>query len=114
MSYVKKSFIVGAFFCLCSQAGLANDGQVVDTVPLPPPAVLSGEPLEPEITIRDGDRETVYEYRIDGKLIMIKVQPEGDVAPYYFVDNDGDGELEYTADDPTGGVPVNQWVLFRW
>ena len=44
---------------------------------------------------------------------MVRVQPKVG-PPYYFVDEDGDGELEYTTDDPTQGPNVNQWVLFRW
>lgn len=80
----------------------------------PPPEVLeSGEPLEPEVTIREQGAETIYEYRVDGKLVMVRVQPKG-APPYYFVDRDGDGELEFTRDDPREGPNTNMWVLFRW
>ena len=80
----------------------------------PPPAVLqSGEPLEPDVTIRETRSEKIYEYRINGRLVMVRVKPR--VGPaYYFVDDNGDGQLEYTREDPTKGPNVNQWVLFRW
>lgn len=88
-----------------------------ETIPVeapPPPEVLqSGEALEPEVTIRDSGTRKVYEYRINGQLVMVRVEPRIG-PPYYFVDDDGDGELEYTTDDPTEGRNVNRWVIFRW
>ena len=111
-----KSFLVSCVVAgwFVSLAVSASDGQIIENIPPLPPVLSSGEPLEPDVTIREAEQGTVYEYRIEGKLVMIKVQPKGGAAPYYFVDSDGDGELEYTADDPTGGMDVNQWILFRW
>jgi len=92
---------------------VAQDAQPVE--PPPPPEVMrSGEALEPEVTIREAERETIYEYRVAGKIVMVKVQPKGGLPPYYFFDQNGDGELEHSHVHPRHAPTVNQWVLFRW
>jgi hypothetical protein len=89
----------------------AADDQPLEAPPLPPP-LQTGEPLEPEVTIRQTPRETVYEYRRNGQLILVRVQPRVG-PPYHFVDVDGDGSLDYRPGEPvTHGV--NQWLLFQW
>lgn len=94
-------------------SGTLSANEVVEQIPSPPPAIQSGEMLEPEITILQTEQETVYEYRVNGELFAIKVQPKQGPA-YYFYDRDGDGDLEFTRDDPLVGLAVNQWVLLRW
>ena len=80
--------------------------------PPPPPPLQSGEALEPEVTIRRTEREVVYEYRQNGRLVLVRVQPVVG-PPYPFVDVDGDGTLEYRPGDPVRNN-INQWVLKRW
>lgn len=92
---------------------MADDREAVEAPP-PPPVVQSGQAIEPEVTIREAPRETVYEYRVGGKLVMVKVQPKGGLPPYYFFNQDNDPELEYSAVHPSRAPNVNQWVLFRW
>ncbi len=70
------------------------------------------ENLEPEVTIRQQGSKTIHEYRMNGRLYMIKIVPERG-APYYLLDQDGDGEMDTRQDNPNG-VVVPQWVLFRW
>lgn len=87
------------------------------TVPLeeppPPPAVVEGDPaLEPQITIRkDGDR-VVSEYRVRGKLYMIRVTPAHGI-PYILIDHRGDGQFS-RQDSLDSGVRVPQWVLVEF
>ncbi len=72
-----------------------------------------GQSLEPEVTIIDSAQHTIEEYRLNGKLYMIKIVPA--VGPHYFlVDSDGDGEFETQryADDSEMMVP--RWTLFEW
>jgi hypothetical protein len=82
----------------------------------PVPADVSAqegeENLEPEVTIRQQGSKTIHEYRINGRLYMVKIVPERG-APYYLLDQDGDGEMDTQQDNPNG-VVVPQWVLFRW
>lgn len=83
----------------------------VDTVPLPPP-LQSGTPLEPQVRILQTPKERVYEYRRNGRLVMVRVQPRFG-PPYYFVDSNGDGSLDYHPGEPVQ-ADINQWILFTW
>ncbi len=73
----------------------------------------SGETLEPEVTIIRRARETITEYRVNGRLQAIKVEPENAPA-YYLVDTDGDGNLETrrSAYGPDFLIPM--WLILRW
>jgi hypothetical protein len=81
--------------------------------PPPPPAVVEGDPaLEPQVTIkRDGDK-TVAEYRIRGKLYMMKVTPAHG-RPYVLIDHKGDGQFA-RQDNLDSGLRVPQWVLLEF
>jgi hypothetical protein len=74
-----------------------------------PPSVVPGS----DVVIIQHEDETVEEYRVGGRLYMIKVQP-GKGVPYYLVDTDGDGKLETHYSDLTENIVIPQWVLFRW
>ena len=105
--------IVGhGLLALIFSAGLYAQNAKLESVPGPPPlpSVESGETLEPDITIIQGERKIVHEYRINGRLYAIKIIPEIG-APYYMIDIDGDGNLE-TREEFLLSVP--QWVLFSW
>ena len=77
-----------------------------------PEQVQGGETLEPDIIIQEGEKETHYEYRINGQLYMVKVVPN--IGPaYYLVDTDGDGSLESRTQE-IDELAVPRWVLFSW
>ncbi len=87
-------------------------GQALDAPP-PPPPVQSGEVLEADVTIIRKEDATHHEYRVNGKLYMIRVEP--DVGPhYYLVDRDGDGELESRHQRLGDELLVPQWVIKRF
>ena len=90
---------------------MAVEGEQLEAPP-PPPPLRSGEPLEPQVTIRRTERETIYEYRSNGRLILVRVQPAVG-PPYHFVDVNGDGSLDYRPGEPVRNN-VNQWILYRW
>src|SRR5438445_9326548 len=58
--------------------------------PPPPPEIASDPDLEPQITIIRRQAETIEEYRVNGRLTMIKVTPKTG-RPYYLVANGTDG-----------------------
>lgn len=88
-----------------------------DKAPAPPPGstpVPDGPPTakdiqEPSITIRSRNGERIEEYRLRGKLYMIRVTPPKG-KPYYLVDEMGRGEFT-RQDGPAAPTAVPQWVL---
>ena len=103
---------ISALLLLVPAMALAEDPAAVPAPPDIPPPMKSGEPLEPEVTIIQREEEVVYEYRVNGKLQMVKVVPTKG-KPYYYIDEDGDGELELQEHDPRN-VSVQMWELFTW
>ena len=107
--------LAGTFLALrpvLAQTGPEPGGVPVEPPPLPE-RVESGEPLEPDVRIIRRERDVIEEYRIHGRLYMIKVTPRG--APsYYLVDSDGDGNLESRFSELAPGILVPAWVIFRW
>ena len=97
--------------CLLAAQAFGDDRQPISAPP-PPPPLNSGEPLEPEVTIRRTDREVIYEYRRNGQLYMVRVQPRVG-PPYYFIDLDNDGMLDFQPGEPIVNN-INQWTLYRW
>ena len=90
------------------------------TVPPPPPEnytaappsadAPSGEP-EPEVNITTKGTETHEEYRVNGRLYMIKVTPAHG-KPYYLIDNEGTGKFRRS--DFESKISVPMWVIKRF
>jgi hypothetical protein len=78
--------------------------------PLPePPPVPAESALEPQVTILKRGADVVEEYRVNGRLYMIKVTPPHG-KPYYLVDNRGDGH--FAREEPLdSGLRVPMWVI---
>lgn len=87
--------------------------QPLPAVPPPPPGMEAWDSaLEPQVTIVKSERETREEFRIKGKLYMIKVVPA--VGPaYYLVDRQGDGNF-IEADLPVPMTKPPMWILHSW
>ena len=78
-----------------------------------PPRVQSGEEMEPDITIIRKGKDTIQEFRRNGRLYMVKVQPQ--VGPaYYLLDTNGDEKMDVKKNDLDKGSNINQWLLFEW
>jgi len=54
----------------------------------------------------------VEEFRIKGRLYMVRVTPPHG-RPYYLVDQRGDGVFT-PVDSPTSILSVPQWVILEW
>jgi hypothetical protein len=88
------------------------------TIPLeeaaPPPAMVEGDPaLQPQVTTRQEGEQTVQEYRLKGKLYMVKVTPKHG-RPYILMDHKGDGTFMRQDNPLDTGVRVPQWVLLEF
>jgi hypothetical protein len=79
----------------------------------PPPPMAADDTLdEPQVTITKQTEQTIEEYRIGGKLYMIKITPKIG-APYYLVDDLGDGKFARQERLDTG-LRVPRWVIKRF
>jgi hypothetical protein len=88
------------------------DLQPLPDVPPPPPGInLDAEPeVEQRVVIRP-EGESV-EYRVGGKLFMIKVTPKYG-KPYFLVDHKGDGSFS-KQEGLDSGVRPPQWVIHQF
>jgi len=113
-----RSRVAIALLALPAAAALAQapppDLQPVPEPPPLPPKVQSGEPLEPDVRIVRREQATVTEYRLNGRLRAIKVQPDGDLPAYYLYDTDGDGRLDQRRARFDPDLLVPHWVIFSW
>ncbi|MDR2187594.1 MAG: DUF2782 domain-containing protein [Azonexus sp.] len=93
------------------------DLQPEPPIPPPPPGMEAfDEALAPDVTIvpgKDGKEETREEYRLHGKLYMVKVTPSVG-KPYYLIDREGNGVFVETSLD--GGAPTRppMWIIHSW
>jgi hypothetical protein len=99
-------------FALALPAAAADKLPDLQPVPEPPPPPSVAEPsLEPQVTITKRGQDKVEEYRVNGKLYMLKVTPPGGV-PYYLVDKDGNGT--WVRDSRDSNLVVPQWVIHQF
>jgi hypothetical protein len=66
--------------------------QPVPEPPPPPPGYELDGTTEPTVTILKRGTDLVEEYRVGGRLYMIKITPTSG-RPYYLVDHKGDGQF---------------------
>ncbi len=89
----------------------AQQPPALEPIPEPPPMPAGAETDEPEVTIVQRGEDTVTEYRIRGKLYMVKVTPPHGV-PYYLIDKEGTGQM--VRHDGTPDLAVPMWVIKSW
>lgn len=95
-------------------AAFAAESAPGNLEPLPPPPAISPGPDEtvsdePEVTITRQAEQTIEEYRVGGKLYMIKITPKHG-KPYYLVDDKGDGKFA-RQESLDSGLRVPRWVI---
>src|ERR1700746_4029693 len=78
--------------------------------PPPPPEIANDPDLEPQVTIVRRPTETIEEYRVNGRLTMVKVIPKAG-RPYYLVADDAGGTF-VRRDSLDTGIKVPMWLLF--
>lgn len=106
------SMLLYASLFIALQAA-AEDKAVPEPPELPlPEVIVDGEVIEPDVTIIKREEGTITEYRVNGQLYLVKIQPNSGPA-YYMSDRDGDGEFDSRSTDPTN-ISVPQWILLRW
>ena len=89
----------------------AQQQPALEPIPEPPPMPAGSELDEPEVTILKRGEDTGAEYRLHGKLYMVKVTPPHGV-PYYLIDKEGNGQM--VRHDGTPDLAVPMWVIKSW
>ena len=111
-----RTFLAAVLFAaalpVAAQQSMPPALQPVPEPPPPPPGYELDPALEPQVTILKRGTDTVEEYRIGGKLYMIKITPTTG-KPYYLVDNIGDGKFTRQDGYDTGTRPP-MWVIFTF
>ena len=85
----------------------------LDEPPPPPPMTEPSKDdpaLQPQTTTRTEGDNTIVEYRVRGKLYMVRVTPKHG-KPYVMIDNKGDGTFTKQDNTLDNGVRVPQWVV---
>ena len=97
----------GLFFCtsLALQPAWATEQEQAEAD--------AADNAENGVVIQAPAKNTIDEYRVNGKLYMIRITPEKG-APYYLVDADGDGDLETRTNELAPDFLIPSWVIFSW
>jgi hypothetical protein len=117
--------IAAVFLALFLCTAYAADKENLETLPEPPKPVKyykaplpaaavstdAGALPEPEVTITTKGETLHEEYRLGGRLYMIKVIPANG-RPYYLIDNEGRGE--FVRSDFQSSVAPPMWVIKRF
>lgn len=114
---LQLTLVLAAFAALLPvvQPVLAQDrlkAQPIPEPPPPPPGFELDPAMEPQVTILKRGEDTVEEFRISGKLYMVKVTPPGG-RPYFLIDQRGDGKFTRQESHDTGIRPP-MWVIHSW
>ena len=98
-------FLVIAFFAV------AEDIEILENISPPPTSIESDYIGEPEVTIKKEGTKTLEEFRINGQLYMIKVNPDNMPSYYLYKDMSGGDWVRYNTVDP---MIVPQWVILTF
>jgi len=81
--------------------------------PPPMPQVEQDPALQPQVTIRRESDQEVAEYRMNGKLYMIRITPKNG-KPYTLTDPKGDGAFVRHDNTLSPNLVVPQWTLLEF
>ena len=96
--------------CLSLSSYAAQPEAPAKAEPPPPPPMTAEEAVdEPQVNIIKQTEQTVEEYRVGGRLYMIKITPKHG-APYYLVDDRGDGKFA-RQENLDSGFRVPRWII---
>ena len=107
---MRRLLLLLAQLAVSAAAQQAPQGlQSIPEPPPPPPGFQPDPALEPQVTITRRGEDRVEEFRMNGKLYMLKVTPPHGV-PYYLIDEKGDGRM--SRQEPLDfGLRVPMWVI---
>jgi hypothetical protein len=110
---IATSMLIGSLAMAQSETAENTDPAAPPPIPPIPPKV-PGEEIEPTVTITEREGERIEEYKQNGRTYMIKIVPVKGPA-YYYLDTDGDGELELRESDrKLNPVQPVYWKIKEW
>jgi len=113
LGIVMRRFIPLLMLCalpaFADQATIPSGLQPLPEPPAPPPGFEPDPALEPQVTITKRGEDQVEEFRINGKLYMMKITPRHGV-PYYLIDDKGTGQFVRQG-EVSPGILVPMWLL---
>jgi|TARA_B110000967_G_C18362099_1_gene306411 hypothetical protein len=104
-------YLFSCFFFLIAFSAIAENSQLLENVPPPPSSIDSNYIGEPEVTIKKKGAQTQEEYRVNGQLYMIKVNPDN-MPSYYLYKNSSGGD--WIRFDEINPKIIPQWVILRF
>ena len=127
MRRIVLALLLSAALPAAAQSNQPKANQPKDLRPLPevpePPALPLPAPgagdeddpsLEPQVTITKRGEDKIEEYRINGRLYMIKVTPRIGL-PYYLIDNQGDGTFStHNSGALNQNIRPPMWVIHQF
>jgi|SRR5215469_1850590 len=109
-------FVVTLGLTLGAAAQPAPPPPKLEPVPVPeppPPTQVTADPeLQPQVTTVERENEKIEEYRVKGRLTMVKVTPRHG-RPYYLVPEGPDGSF-VRHDSLDTGLKVPMWLLYSF
>ena len=107
-----RTLLASALLALTTGAAIAATEAPQKLEPIPEPPSLGDSSMEPDVTIRQRGSEKVEEYRIKGRLYMVKVTPRVG-PPYYLINRTPDGQW-YRYNGNGDNLVVPEWVIMTW
>ncbi len=110
---------VSAWIMADEQALTTDGGSTADADPaeLEPPKKPDEDEDDPlrhaDVTIIKGKERTIEEYRLNGRLIQVKITPKYGY-PYYLIDTDADGTFDVRSSEAWRKTTVNTWKIYEW
>lgn len=106
------AFAVSLALTATAQQAPAPKLEPLPEAPPAPPEIADDPELQPQITTIQRENETIEEYRVNGRLSMVKVTPRHG-RPYYLIADAANGGF-VRRDSLDSGLKVPMWVLFSF
>lgn len=108
------TLLTGTMICGLALAQQEAAENADPAAPPPIPPKVPGEEIEPSVVITESEGQRIEEYSQDGRVYMVKITPVKGPA-YYYLDEDGDGELELRESDrKLNPVQPVYWKVKEW
>ena len=115
MKHAWKILMLTSTLCCGIAVAQPDAAKTVDpAVPPPIPPKVAQDEFEPSVVIREREGQRIEEYSQNGRIYMVKITPVKGPA-YYYLDEDGDGQLELRESDrKLNPVQPVYWKLKKW